>query len=68
MAYNGLRVADSDMHVLEPADLWQRYIDPRFSHAAPVGLDEIPRDMRLRIKFLGLSRQSRLSLDRPNRE
>ena len=50
MSYHGLRVADSDMHVMEPPDLWQRYIDPRYSHAAPIGLDEIPRDMRLRIK------------------
>ena len=24
----GWLVADSDMHVMEPADLWQRYIDP----------------------------------------
>jgi predicted TIM-barrel fold metal-dependent hydrolase len=50
VAHNGLKVADSDMHVLEPADLWQRYMEERFAHAAPVGLDEIPRDMRLRIK------------------
>lgn len=26
-------VADSDLHVMEPPDLWQRYIDPAF--AAP---------------------------------
>ena len=25
---DGWRIADSDMHVMEPADLWQRYIDP----------------------------------------
>ena len=29
MALNGYRVMDSDMHVMEPADLWQRYIEPR---------------------------------------
>src|ERR1700741_1838697 len=29
---NGLKVADSDMHVLEPPDLWQRYIDPAYKH------------------------------------
>ena len=34
-------VADSDLHVMEPPDLWQRYIDPKFKHAAPVGLTEI---------------------------
>ena len=29
MNANGWRMADSDMHIMEPADLWQRYIDPR---------------------------------------
>ena len=28
MSVNGWRVADSDMHLMEPADLWTRYIDP----------------------------------------
>jgi predicted TIM-barrel fold metal-dependent hydrolase len=46
----GYRVADSDMHVLEPPDLWQRYIDPAFRHAAPVGLMELRRDMRVKVK------------------
>ena len=41
MTPNGLKVADSDMHVLEPPDLWQRYIDPAWRHAAPVGLTEM---------------------------
>ena len=40
MTPSGLRVADSDMHIFEPADLWQRYIDPAWRHAAPVGLTE----------------------------
>jgi uncharacterized protein len=47
---DGLRVADSDMHVLEPPDLWQRYIDPAYRHAAPVGLTEMRRDMRVKVK------------------
>src|SRR3989442_4106252 len=46
----GFRVADSDMHVLEPPDLWQRYIDPAWRHAAPVGLTELRRDMRVKVK------------------
>ncbi len=29
MANHGFKVLDSDMHILEPADLWQRYIDKR---------------------------------------
>jgi uncharacterized protein len=30
MAKNGFRILDSDMHVMEPPDLWQRYIDSRY--------------------------------------
>lgn len=43
-------VCDSDMHVMEPADLWQRYIAPEFKHAAPVGMTELRRDIRVRLK------------------
>ena len=39
MAHAGFKVIDSDMHVIEPADLWQRYIDPSFKGVAPVGRD-----------------------------
>jgi len=50
VAYEGCVVADSDLHVMERPDLWQRYIDPAFRHAAPVGLSEWRRDMRMRVK------------------
>jgi uncharacterized protein len=53
-------VADSDLHVMEPADLWQRYIDPAFAHAAPVGLSEMPRDMRVRVKNHTMLRMGRV--------
>ena len=43
-------VADSDMHVLEPPDLWQRYIAPEYRHAAPVGMTELRRDLRVKVK------------------
>ena len=45
MAKNGFKVLDSDLHVLEPADLWQRYIDPEFKSQAPRGLAESVQDM-----------------------
>ena len=38
MAKAGFKVFDSDMHVMEPADLWQRFIEPEFQPFAPVGL------------------------------
>jgi predicted TIM-barrel fold metal-dependent hydrolase len=60
MAVDGLRIADSDMHVMEPADLWQRYMDPSWGHAAPMGLSEIERDMRVKVKNAVLLRLGRL--------
>src|SRR2546423_1360514 len=37
MAKNGFKVFDSDMHIMEPPDLWQRYIAPEFRDIAPYG-------------------------------
>ena len=50
MALRDHPIADSDLHVMEPPDLWQRYIAPEYRHAAPVGLTELKRDMRVRVK------------------
>jgi uncharacterized protein len=41
MAKQGFKVMDSDMHIMEPPDLWQRYIDPEFREQAPVGLTSV---------------------------
>ena len=38
MVRDGFKVLDSDLHIIEPADLWQRYIDPEFRDRAPRGL------------------------------
>src|ERR1700693_383323 len=40
MAKDGFRLIDAEMHVMEPTDLWQRYIDPEFRDRAPRRLDE----------------------------
>src|SRR5215470_5305989 len=37
MAKNGFKVFDSDMHIMEPVDLWERYIAPEFRPEAPRG-------------------------------
>ncbi len=37
MAKNGFKVFDSDMHIMEPPDLWQRYIAREFRDQAPRG-------------------------------
>lgn len=35
MAKDGFKIIDSDMHIMEPGDLWERYIDPKFRERAP---------------------------------
>ena len=35
MAKQGFKVLDSDLHIMEPPDLWQRYIEPDFRDQAP---------------------------------
>ncbi|MEA2641902.1 MAG: uncharacterized protein QOF51_3296 [Chloroflexota bacterium] len=48
VAKNGFRVFDSDMHIMEPPDLWERYIDPEFRSIAPRGVtSENVRDLRI---------------------
>ena len=48
----GLRdhvICDSDLHVMEPPDLWERYIEPAYAHAA-LGACRRSRDMRAKVK------------------
>jgi predicted TIM-barrel fold metal-dependent hydrolase len=48
MARDGLKILDSDMHLMEPVDLWERYIDSKFKSEAPRGLtSENVRDLRM---------------------
>lgn len=47
MAKQGLRVFDSDMHVVEPPDLWQKYTDPKYVDQAPRMVGEMAFDLRL---------------------
>src|SRR6266581_4757521 len=41
---DNLRFVDSDMHIMEPPDLFERYLDPRFKDrgSVPVGADGRP--------------------------
>ena len=36
---DGLRFVDCDMHVMEPADLFERYLDPKFRDRVTVNID-----------------------------
>ena len=48
MAKNGFKILDSDIHVMEPADLWERYMDPPYKGRVR-GLYEFTLDMRIEI-------------------
>src|SRR5262249_42874017 len=65
MTKDGWRVADSDMHIFEPPDLWQHYMAPEWKHAAPVGLTELRRDMRVKVKSHVLLRLGTIRPSRP---
>lgn len=48
MAKQGFKILDSDMHVMEPPDLWERYIDRKYRSDAPRGLtSDNVRDLRM---------------------
>ena len=66
MARNGFKVFDSDMHVGEPHDLWQRYMDPAFSHRIQ-GLNRWSMDLGVEVEGM-LSRQDRVLRDSPGRD
>jgi predicted TIM-barrel fold metal-dependent hydrolase len=46
MAKNGFKMMDAEMHVMEPVDLWERYIDAEFRARAPRRLSERRWDIR----------------------
>ena len=47
MAKGGYRIIDSDMHIMEPPDLWQRYTDKKYRDYAQVGVtSDNVRDLR----------------------
>lgn len=50
MAKNGFKVMDSDLHVMEPPDLWQRYIEPAYADRAPIGMTGHVRDLGIQVE------------------
>lgn len=46
MAKNGIKIIDAELHVMEPVDLWQRYIDPEFKTRAPNRMNKGKWDIR----------------------
>lgn len=44
---NGFKVMDSDMHIIEPPDLWLRYMDAEFKAQAPRGTTDAVADLAM---------------------
>src|SRR5207237_9714450 len=40
---SGFKILDSDMHLREPADLWEKYMDPEWRERAPKILSSTER-------------------------
>ena len=54
--YKGHRYIDADSHVLEPVDMWEKYLEPKFRRFAPthaVGYRGDPPGFHLHIKIGG---------------
>src|SRR5581483_2053139 len=47
---NGCKAMDPDIHVMEPCDLWQKYIDKKFLDRAPVSLNRHKRDLGVEVE------------------
>ena len=58
MAKNGFKIIDSDMHIMEPPDLWEKYIDSRFKARAPRGAERIEVMVPVRRPYRAGSRAS----------
>ena len=59
MAHVGFKVMDSDMHVMEPADLWVRCIEPEFRDQAPRGTHKFATDVHLEHEGRLISRREK---------
>ena len=66
MGKNGFKVMDSDMHLMEPPDLWQRYIDPAYRDRAPKGLATDPIDMAVEVEGVVIPITPASILESPN--
>ena len=50
MAKNGFKMIDAELHVMEPVDLWDRYIDAEFKSRAPRRMSEKKWDIRTMVE------------------
>ena len=63
---DGLRFVDCDMHIMEPPDLFGRYLDPRFKERVilPIGTDGRPYQNTIVIDGLPTTQDAELQQHR----
>ena len=59
MAKNGYKMIDAELHVMEPVDLWDKYIIDEFKDRAPKRLQEGKWDLRTMVEgvMMGASKR-----------
>src|SRR6185369_7114201 len=61
MAKRGFRIMDSDLHTMEPDDLWEKYLDEPFRKAAPTftrGGERAPNQPTIQVGALTIGEMS----------
>ena len=63
MAKRGFRIMDSDLHTMEPDDLWQKYLAEPFRKAAPTftrGGERAPNQPTIQVGGLTVGEMSEM--------
>ena len=63
----GLRFVDSDMHVMEPPDIFEKYLDPAFKHRVTSRIDADGRPLRSGLVIDGVTRAQDEELQQYNK-
>ena len=68
MAHKGFKVIDSDMHLIEPCDLWQTYMDDKYKEFAPVGVNNTAwnQDPRVHPRLFGVVTSGKVPIMHPD--
>jgi predicted TIM-barrel fold metal-dependent hydrolase len=67
---DGLRFVDSDMHIMEPPDLFEKYLDPKFRSrvSLPIGADGRPQRGTIFVDGLPTTMDAELQQHRKRRQ
>ena len=58
---NSYRIIDADGHVVEPVEMWEKYLDPEFKARAPLIGGDVPVNGKAAGGFAGLPSAASMS-------